>query len=199
MSVIKLPEIKEFTIDFIRLLKNRESRREYPKEHLSLDEVSYLLFSCYGKSNKYYVVPSAGALFPLNIYLLSSEVKDLDPCLYLYDNNKHSLILKIDRDLKNDIYNAALAQDCIKASKAIIFITAVWHRITSRYGQRGVRYTYMEAGHSGQNIYLMAEALGLGTVAIGAFADEEIDKILNLDKTRENCIYFFPVGRTKKN
>jgi len=100
-------------------------------------------------------------------------------------------------DLSRDLYRACLEQDWVLRAKAVIVITATYERTTGRYGDRGVRYVLIEVGHAGQNIYLQATALGLATVAIGAFYDEEVREIIGAGRG-EHVLYVMPIGRPAK-
>jgi SagB-type dehydrogenase family enzyme len=97
-------------------------------------------------------------------------------------------------DKREDLFRSALYQEAIKEAPVTIVICAVYERTTRKYGERGIRYVHMEAGHAGQNIYLQAEALDLGTVAIGAFYDEAVARVLDLPKDIVP-LYLFPVGK----
>jgi len=186
MDEILLPELEDINYSIFKSIKNRKSVRDYKKIPLTLKEVSYLLWSA--KS-----VPSAGGLYPLKFYLFSKNVIDLDIGLYKYEYNQNKLIKIFNKDILNEIYEASFNQDCIKRSSILIFICADFNITKRRYSERGIRYVYNEAGHSSQNIYLMATALNLGTVAVGAFDDLKIKKSIDLP-TNEDPIYIIPVG-----
>ena len=185
MDEILLPELEDIDFSIFKSIKNRKSVRDYKKVPLTLKEVTYLLWSA--KS-----IPSAGGLYPLKFYLFSKNVIDLDIGLYKYNQNK--LIKIFDKDISNEIYEASFNQDCIKKSSTLIFICADFNITKRRYSERSIRYVYNEAGHSSQNIYLMATALNLGTVAVGAFDDLKIKKSIDLP-TNEDPIYIMPVGK----
>lgn len=186
MDEILLPELEDIDFSIFKSIKNRKSVRDYKKLPLTLKEVAYLLWSA--KS-----IPSAGGLYPLKFYLFSKNVIDLDIGLYKYEYNQNKLIKIFDKDVSNEIYEASFNQDCIKKSSILIFICADFNITKRRYGERSIRYVYNEAGHSSQNIYLMATALNLGTVAVGAFDDLKIKKSIDLP-TNEDPIYIMPVG-----
>lgn len=113
-------------------------------------------------------VPSAGGIHPLKLY----EVSDVDK--------------------KRELCNACLGQRCVQEAALDLIVTANYTGMLQRYGKRGYRYTLMEAGHVGQNISLMAISLGLGSVMIGAFKDEQVKKVLQIV---EEPLYVIPIGR----
>jgi len=195
---IKLPApVTESKTSIEKAIKERRSIRKYRNIALSINELSQLLWAGQGITdsfNKYRSYPSAGALFPLELYVAINKVEKIEKGLYYYDPFKHVLIKKSDKDIIPEITQAALNQQFINESAIVLIYTAIKSRSTSRYGERGLRYIYMEAGHAAQNIYLQAVSLNLGVVVIGAFIDKEISKILNL-KDDEIPVYIIPVGK----
>lgn len=187
-----------------RALAYRRSIRKYSNEPLKLGEVAQLLWATYGISDPlrgFKTAPSAGATFPLEVYLVAypesilvSDSKFLPPGSYKYDPYTHSILLVKEGDLRERLYRASLAQDYVKKAKACIALAAVFERTTSFYGERGIRYVWIEVGHASQNLYLQATSMGLATVAIGAFYDEEVEEILGLDRN-EKITYLLPVAR----
>ena len=190
---IKLPKPKEKGIISIEeTLNKRRSVRDYKKGALSLEEVSQLLWAGSGKNLFRKTAPSAGATYPLEIYLVVGEVEGLEPGIYHYSSPKHSLKLGEEEDVRNKLSRAALGQEMIEEAPICIVIAADYGRTTGHYGQRGNRYVHMEAGHVGQNVSLQAISLNLGTVMIGAFGDEEVKEVLGI---KEEPLYIIPVGR----
>lgn len=170
----------------------RRSQREFSKKDLSLEQISQLLWAAQGITAKkggfaFRSAPSAGALYPLEIYLLSKDG------LFHYLPEGHKLDILGKKDFRKDLAGAALGQEAIAQAPLDIVICAVYPRITAKYGQRGVRYAQIEAGHIAQNIHLEAVALGLGSVPIGAFSDKEVKGILSLPEDNEP-LYIIPVG-----
>ena len=143
--------------------------------------------------------PSAGATYPLELYVVIGErgVRAgsgfLEAGVYKYDPLTHSLTAVKGGDRRRELWEAALRQDWVRDAPVSIVICAVYSRTTQRYGDRGVRYVHMEAGHAGQNIYLMATALGLGTVAVGAFDDDAVARVVGASRD-EAPLYIFPLG-----
>ncbi len=194
---LKLPEPKyrgEMSIE--EVLLRRRSVRKYPKEPLTLEEVSQLLWSAQGITHPsgFRTAPSAGALYPLEIYIHSTNVTGLETGIYRYDPTGHFLLDVKKGDFSREIYRAGLHQEQILTASLIVLIFAVFERTTVKYGGRGIRYAFSELGHVGQNIYLQATALGLGTVVIGAFYDEEIKSIVGA-RVNEEPVYIMSVGR----
>lgn len=204
-TVVKLPYPKlKGQVSLEEALANRRSVREYTNEPLTLEEVSQLLWATYGISeitHRLRTAPSAGAQYPLEIYIAVKErgVKTtegfLQPGVYYYDPHTHTLQLVKQGDISRELYYAAVEQQWVLDAPVSIVFTAVYNKTVKVYGERGrVRYVPMDLGHAAQNVYLQATALGLGTVAVGAFYDEDVKKILQLPE-EETPIYIMPVGR----
>jgi SagB-type dehydrogenase family enzyme len=181
---------------FEKVLGERRSVREYSSEALTLANVSQLLWSAQGVTHPegWRTAPSAGAAFPLELYLVAGNVNGLAQGLYRYRAGQHKLIRLRDKDLRADLAGAAPGQEWMKGSAIIIVIAAVYDRATRKYGQRGIRYTQMEVGHAAQNVYLQAASLNLGTALVGAFDDKRIREVLKLPSD-EQPMGLMPVGR----
>lgn len=196
-NLIKLPSPRQdssFSLE--NALFSRRSVREYGQKKISLAELSQILWAAQGiTSGTHRTTPSAGALYPLEVYVVGS-FEDYAPGLYHYVIESHALEKIKDGDFRQVLAEAALGQEAITLAPLDLVITGVYERTTSKYGERGERYVAMEAGHAGQNIYLQAEALGLGTVSIGAFDDEKVSEILRL-ASGETPFYIFPIGHKK--
>ncbi|GAY26130.1 nitroreductase [Desulfurococcaceae archaeon AG1] len=185
-------------------LANRRSIREYLDEPLTLDELSQILWASYGVSETIYgfkTTPSAGATYPLNIYaviyprgVITPEGKALAEGSYIYEPHSHRLRLVRAGDLSSELYRVCVNQEWVLKAKAVLVFTAVYERTTRRYGERGIRYVWIEVGHAGQNVYLQATSLGLATVAIGAFYDDELRKLIGAGDD-EHPLYVMPVAR----
>ncbi len=190
---IKLPKPKEKgLISIEETLHQRRSIRDYRKGALSLEEVSQLLWAGAGRNLYRRTAPSAGATYPLEIYLVAGEVEGLEPGLYHYSISKHATERVKEQDVRKALCRAALEQRMIERAPISVVIAADYHRTTGHYGQRGVRYVHMEVGHVGQNISLQAVALKMGTVMIGAFDDKQVKEILGIE---EEPLYIIPVGK----
>jgi len=190
---IKLPKPKEKGLTSIEeTLRQRRSVRNYKRGPLSLEQVSQLLWAGSGRNLYRRTAPSAGATYPLEIYLVSGEVEGLTPGIYHYSFSGHSLEVTKEQDVRNRLSRAALGQEMIEEAPINIVIAADYGRTTGHYGQRGNRYVHMEVGHVGQNVSLQAIALGLGTVMIGAFEDKQVQEVLGI---KEEPLYIIPVGK----
>lgn len=194
---IKLPEPKyDSNTSVERALLERRSVRVYKDESLTLTEVSQLLWAAQGITDPrgFRTAPSAGALYPLEFYVVAGNVNGLPKGIYKYKPHKHEMVMVVEGDKRTELCNAALHQSCVKDAAAIIVFSAVYERTTGKYGERGKRYVHIEVGHSAQNIYLQAVRLNLGTVVIGAFDDEKVKKIMNI-ADNEQPLYIMPVGK----
>ncbi|MFN3533920.1 MAG: SagB/ThcOx family dehydrogenase [Desulfatiglandales bacterium] len=193
--MIRLPGPKfRGDVSLEEAIKRRRSVRNFQKGQLSLEEISQLLWAAQGITDPkgYRSAPSAGALYPLEVYLVVGEVKGLESGVYKYENRNHGLIKIRGGDPASELYRAALMQDWVLRAQANLVFGAVFERTTSKYRERGFRYVYMEAGHAAQNVLLQAEALGLGGVVVGAFYDEQVKKALAME---EEPIYIISLGR----
>ncbi len=194
MLIVDLPKphIKGF-ISFEEVLYKRRSVRDYRKEPITFYHLSQLLWSAQGITSGYgyRTAPSAGALYPLEIYFSAENVESLDSGIYKYDPINHQIICVKFGFYNQELYRACLYQPQVADAPLVIVITAVFERTTKKYGQRGIRYVFNEVGHVSQNIYLQTTALGLGTVAIGAFEEEMIKSIMGI---KEEPLYVMPVG-----
>ncbi len=197
-KIIKLPDPKydsETSVE--EALLGRRSVRRYSGEPITFFEVSQLLWAAQGITDKargFRTTPSAGALYPLEVYIVAGNINGLQDGVYKYEVQEHKLRRITEGDKRDELCDAALRQSSVKDAAAIIAFSAVYERTTGRYGEKGVRYANMEAGHAAQNVYLQAVSLNLGTVVIGAFDSEEVKKILNMPE-EENPLYLMPVGR----
>ncbi len=189
-----LPAPPALTMPLGQALNSRRSQRSHAPGPLALEELTGLLLAAQavtGQGPHQRSIPSAGALHPLEIYLVAGEVEDLDPGAYHYRIDG-SLERSAEGDLRDDLMAAALDQAVVGAAPATIVITADYPRTTDRYGDRGRRYVHMEVGHAAQNVYLAATALGLGTVSVGAFDDRAVMDTLDCPWTP---LLIMPVGR----
>lgn len=183
MPIIDLPHPKkEAGFDLNRALHERRSHREYNTASLTRTELSQLLWSAQGITHSagLRTAPSAGALYPLELFVVISRVEDLAAGIYHYQIKTHSLRLISKGDYRHQLAKAALGQDVIEQGAVVIAIAAVYARTEKKYGSRARRYVHMEAGHVAQNIYLQTTALGLGTVLVGAFDDARVQQVLEL-------------------
>jgi len=181
-------------------IRARRSIRSYRREPLTLKEVSQLLWATQGTTERVGAyrlrsAPSAGALYPIETYLVVSRVDGLEPGLYHYDPFDAVLQLLEKGERGAQAAAAALDQPIAGDAAAVFVWTAVIERSKWKYRERAYRYIYLDAGHIGQNLYLAATALGLGCCTIGAFYDEEVNRLVAVDGDRETAVYMGCVGR----
>ena len=178
-----------------KALQTRRSIREFSTDSVSLDKIAQLLWAAQGVTAErgYRTVPSAGALYPLEIYLVAGEVSALEQGIYRYLPAEHALVLVARGDPRAELQAAALHQEAIGNAPVLIVIAAQYDRTTGKYGQRGVRYVHIETGCAAQNIYLQTVPLGLGTVLIGAFHDQDVVEILDMPPDHQP-LAIMPVG-----
>ncbi len=177
-------------------LENRRSIRDFKDEELSLEEISQLLWAAQGVTSPdgKRTAPSAGATYPLEAYIVVRKVDNLEPGVYRFVPDEHSLVQISEGQRNAKLSSAALGQVFIEDAPVNIVFAAEYERTTNRYGQRGEMYVHMEAGHAAQNLYLQSESLDLAMVVIGAFDDEDVKKVLHLPENEEP-LYIIPVGR----
>lgn len=179
-------------------LQSRRSVRAFAGRALTLADVAQVLWAAQGITDAGFgglrTAPSAGALYPLEVLLLAGEVNGLAPGLYRYRPHEHALSHLADGDRRAGLAEAALGQDWIAQAACVLLLAADYARTTGKYRARGERYVHIEVGHVGQNIYLQARALGLGTTMVGAFRDQEVQRIIGLE-TDEVPLALMPLGR----
>jgi SagB-type dehydrogenase family enzyme len=178
-----------------RTLSQRQSVRAFAPKTLTVAQVSQLLWAAQGitRNGRFRTAPSAGALYPLELYLVTGKVDGLEPGVYHYLPRDHSLAKSASGDLRSELSSAALSQRAISSAPAVLVMCAVYDRVTGKYGRRGDRYVHMEAGHAAQNFALQAVALGLASVPIGAFRDAQVQQVIGLSPAFEP-LYLLPVG-----
>jgi SagB-type dehydrogenase family enzyme len=194
LSVTPLPVPRlEGPLSLEEALRGRRSVRAFTDTALTLDEIGQLLWAAQGITDPrgYRTAPSAGALYPLEVYAVTPEG------VFHYEPVNHALVSLSGEDVRGSLAAAALGQQPILDSPLILTITAVFERTEVKYGsERGPRYVYLEAGHAAQNVLLEAVALGLGAVPIGAFDDAEVMQVLGLPPDHLP-LYLIPVGNPR--
>ena len=162
------------------LLQQRRSVREYRDAALDLPTIGQLLWAAQGITDPrgLRTAPSAGALYPLELYVVAGNVEGLAPGVYHYQPDRHQLQQTLPGDQRDLLARAAHGQSWVRTAAAVIVITAVYERTTGKYADRGIRYVHMEVGHAAQNLFLQAEALDLATVVVGAFEDDSVAALL---------------------
>ncbi|MFW6147664.1 MAG: SagB/ThcOx family dehydrogenase [Thermodesulfobacteriota bacterium] len=196
---MRLPEPQlEGDVSLERTIALRRTVRSFEGRELSVHQVSQLLWSAQGITGSggfKRSAPSAGALYPMDLYAAVGAgcVEGLDPGVYHYNPEAHSIFLGRETDTRKEAADACLSQMWMARAPLNLVITAEYSRITSKYGQRGVRYAMIEAGHIGQNIFLQAQALSLAAGIVGAFDDEQLIRVLGIKETHEPLLVM-PVG-----
>jgi len=201
IKLTKPSQIINESVDVRKIIEQRKSIRNYSQVPLTVDQLSYLLWCTQGVKEiiqgtaTIRNVPSAGARHALETYLLINNVDGITPGLYRFLVLEHSLIpVLLDKDIADKITKACLNQNFVKSSAVTFIWIAVPYRMNWRYGERGYRYLYLDAGHVCQNLYLSAEVINCGTCAIAAFLDDEMNQILGLDGKEAFVIYLATVG-----
>ncbi|MBI4285557.1 MAG: SagB/ThcOx family dehydrogenase [Chloroflexi bacterium] len=178
-------------------IQKRRSIRDYSGRPLSLAQLSLLLRSAYGITEPSYPLrasPSAGALYPLEIYPVVNRVEGLASGVYHYRPADHSLDTIKEGDFRTTLLMATAGQDMVLGASVVFVITAIFQRTRWKYQERAYRYVLLEAGHLAENLYLAATSLGLGTCAIGAFFDNEVNQMVNVDGKEEAALYIVSTG-----
>ena len=193
---IMLPEPRttgEISIE--EAILHRRSVRRYTKEAITLNDLSQLLWAAQGITSEegFRTAPSAGALYPLEVYVVAGNVDGLAGGVYRYHAVGHTLQGIRDGDLGN-LFECTLNQTQVTDAAACIVFAAVFNRTTTKYGERGVGCVYIEAGHAAQNVYLQAEASNIGVCAVGAFHEQDVSELLALSGD-ETPIYILTVGK----
>jgi SagB-type dehydrogenase family enzyme len=177
----------------------RRSIRDYAAGSLTLEELSRLLHAAQGITDpmrEFRTAPSAGALYPIETYILVHDVSNLESGLYHYAVADHALEQLRTGNLRTQILVAGLGQEMLAEAQLCLALSAIFQRTRWRYHERTYRYVMLEAGHIGQNIYLAATSMGLGCCAVGAFLDDELNGLLGLDGENEAAVYLFSVGKS---
>jgi SagB-type dehydrogenase family enzyme len=195
-GVVQLPQPRlDSGTSVEKALLARRSVREYRDEPLTLAEVGQLLWAAQGitapKGRR--TAPSAGALYPLELYLVAGKVRDLPPGIYHYRPQAHTLSLVLAGDRRGEL-SVAGRQSSIKKAPASLVFSAVFARTAGKYGKRGERYVYMDHGHAAENVHLQAVALDLGTFVIGGIDDDAIKRVMALPR-EEEPLSVMPIGR----
>lgn len=198
MGNIQLPNPKKQSQTSVeKAIANRRSVRDYKQEPLTLTDISQLLWAAQGITDPdagKRAAPSAGALYPMEVYVAVQNAEGLDPGIYHYLPPSHELEEISGEEVASELSQAALGQKHIAEAPVNLIIAGDPSVVTSKYGERGIQYTHMEAGHVAQNVYLQAESLNLGTVTVGALQEEKIRQILDIS-SEYTPYYIMPVGK----
>lgn len=182
---------------FEETMAARRSIRSASDTPLTLQELSQVLYAAQGitePSRGFRAAPSAGALYPLETFIFIYNAEGLEPGLYHYQPDGHQLALIKAGNFRLEVIALGLGQTFLGQTGACIVLAAVWQRTRWRYRERTYRYVLLEAGHAAQNIYLAATSLGLGTCAVGAFMDDALNALLELEAEAEDALYMLSLG-----
>ena len=188
-------------------ITSRVSVRQFRPRSLTLLEAATLLHHAYGitRDNQgtsfprpFRVAPSGGALYPLEIFLHSSQIEGLQPGLYHYNPTRNHLRLLGEGDATGVIAQKLVQPEVARDASLVVFLTAVFERSVFKYGDRGYRFIFLEAGHVAQNLNLVSNALGLGCLNIGGYFDREVDDFLGLDGLTHSTVYLIAIGKPAK-
>lgn len=184
----------------LEMIAQRRSHREFFRQPITLPELSQLIWATQGITERAWgydlrATPSAGALYPIETYVVVNRVNGLNPGIYHLNVKEYQLIFLKEGNFGEDLSNAGLGQEMLEEASCVFVWTAMVARSKWKYRERAYRYIYMDAGHIGQNLYLAATAMNLGCCTVGAFFDEEIDKLIGVDGKEEISVYLGAVGR----
>ncbi len=196
---VKLPAPTYQGLVVEEAIKKRRSARDYSTKAVTIEQLSQLLLAAQGVTGRIYgrplrSAPSAGALYPFEIYAVVNNVHNLPKGIYHYSVLDHAVELVKAGDFSGKITDAGLEQDMLGSAGVTFLLSAIFDRVRHKYGERGFRYTYIEAGHISQNIYLQSVSLGLGSVSVGVFLDEKVNRLIDVDGRKEAVIYLHAVG-----
>jgi len=197
---IALPQpVLDGKLSLEKALLSRRSVRDFKDQALTLAQLSQLLWAAQGITDPqgFRAAPSAGALYPLEVYMVVGKVEGLPAGVYKYRPRGHQVVRVLSGDRRKEVARAALDQEALKQGAAILLFIGVYERTSWKYGERAERYVHIEVGHAAQNVLLQATALGLGAVPVGAFQDEEIKKVAALLED-EHPLLLLPVGVPSK-
>ena len=188
--------------DFFALVRRRKSRRRFSRKPITKRELSLLLKYACGvtsggaEQRKSRAQPSGGGRFPIEVYpILFRPGEDLKAGLYHYGVKNHELDVLWDREFTDEDIDTLFTYPWVKDAGVVFVMTAVFSRTQDKYGERGYRYILLEAGHIGQNLYLVSEALGLKCCALGGTKDEALEQLIDIDGVTESVVYAVAVGR----
>jgi len=197
---ISLPEPGHEGLSVEQAIRQRRSERSYSHEAVSLAELSQILFAAQGITaavgdRTFRAAPSAGGTYPYEIYVFVNRVEGLGAGIYHYIPHGHELEVVREGEFGDALSEACVGQSMPAEGACAIVLAAVPERTIDVYGERGLIYIYMEAGHISENIYLQCASLGLAVVAVGAFYESEIDVLIGLDGEQEATVYVNCIGR----
>lgn len=198
---LEAPDIEGGT-SLWRTIFQRRSVRDFKDEPLIKAHLSQLLWTTQGITKEYKgyelrAAPSAGALYPVETYLVINNVQDIESGVYHYAVKDHELEQLKQGDFREAIARAALDQGMAAEANVVFAWTALFERSKWKYKQRAFRYVYLDAGHIAQNLALATVSLGLGSCQIAALYDDEVNTLLGVDGVEESILYLSVVGHPR--
>lgn len=185
--------------NFWSILQQRRSLRKYSPKSWSITDLALLLWACQGvtaQAGQFYLrtAPSAGALYPVETYVAVNRIRDTEPGILHFDVKGFQLERLTSKNPAQAVADAALGQDFLARAQVVFIWSAVLRRNMAKYGHRGLRYIFLDAGHICQNLCLAAQALGGGACPVAAFYDDEMNSLLGIDGKEETVIYMAAAG-----
>jgi len=199
VPVVRLPNPSTLSVSLHQALTERASMRRYGRRPLTSEEVGTLLWAAGGIRNRqgaylFRTAPSAGALYPLETYVVVNRVEGLTPALYHYRVREHLLEEVSTGEKGAELARAGMGQDFLYQAPLVVAWTALFARSEWKYGDRAYRYVYLDCGHVAQNLALAATAMGLGSCQVGALFDDAVNTLLGVDGEEESILYMSAVG-----
>lgn len=198
-SVVALPKpLASGGMSVEEAIAKRRSIRDYAPRPMTTDKLSQVLWAAQGITDAedgFRAAPSAGALYPLELYISVREggVVEIQPGVYRYGADKHAITLIRSGDCSPQLEAAAYGQEQVGQAAVSIVVAGVLERASSKYGDRAAQYVFQESGHAAENVYLQSTALGLGTVVMGAFDEDQVRRAIGL-RANEKPLCIMPIG-----
>jgi SagB-type dehydrogenase family enzyme len=199
-----LPDAAPPDVSFSDVITRRRSASAFKADAMPLENLAAILRSAYGVTSRFEVepgiyqtlrtVPSAGALFPLEVYCLAFNIDGLPPAVYHYDPTRDVLERTRNGDVRSELAESMPMAQLVASCPVALVVTAMLWRSRFKYGQRGYRFALLEAGHLAQNVLLASEALDLGSVPVGGFYDHKLATLVAIDGVNEVPLYVLPIG-----
>jgi len=181
-----------------KAITSRRSERRFSGKRMSSAQLAHILYYTCGITDRrdgFRAAPSAGATFPIEVYPVLNNVEGLTTGIYHYLIPDHQLESVREGDFRQEMVQAAAGQGFLAEANAVLVLSAIFHRTQRRYGERGERYIYFEAGHIAQNACLISTSMSLGSCTIGAFDDRAFNRLLGVNGKNESVLYLVAVGK----
>jgi SagB-type dehydrogenase family enzyme len=195
---VELPLPPAEASPLLALIRARHSCRDFAPSALRLEDLATLLGGAYGITRRGEIddraTPSAGGLYPLELYVVARAIDGLADGIYHYNIRGHSLEFVRDACAPGELGHILLGQHFLEQANALLLFSAVFARTQRKYGPRGYRYALLEAGHAAQNLCLMAAERGLGGLCVGGFFDRRLNRLLQLDGVEKAVVYAVAIG-----